>query len=52
MRLKTKIKRHNFAFTERTDCLLRKIQEETELNFTVIIKQAIELLAKEKGIFL
>ncbi len=50
--MKTKIKRHSFSFTEKTDALLRKIQSETELNFTVIVKQALELLAKEKGIAL
>lgn len=50
MRTKTKIKRHSFSFSERTDSLLRKMQEETELSFTVIIKQALELLAKQKGI--
>lgn len=47
---KTKIKRYNFAFTVETDELLRKIQKETELSFTVIIKKGIEAVAKEKGI--
>ncbi len=47
---KTKTKRYNFAFTKETDELLRRIGEVTELSYTVIVKQGIEAVAKEKGI--
>lgn len=47
--MKTKIKRHTFTFTEETDSLLRGLQKQTELSFAVLVKQGLQLLAKEKG---
>jgi hypothetical protein len=49
---KTKVKRYNFAFTKEIDELLRLIGEKTELSYTVIVKQGIEAVAKERGISL
>jgi len=48
--MKTKIKRFNFAFSTETDALIRKIALETDLKFGAIVKQGVELVAKQKGI--
>ena len=42
-------KRHNFAFPEKTDKLLRKIAGETGLKLTTVVVQAIDEFAKKKG---
>lgn len=47
--MKTKIHRYNFAFSERTDKLLKLLKEKTELSYTVLIKEGLELLAEKKG---
>ena len=43
-------KRHNFAFPEKTDKILRKIARETGLKLTTIVVQAIDEFAKKKEV--
>ena len=50
MKIKTKTKRYNFAFDEKTDSLLRKISKETDIQLTLIVQRGIELFAEKKGI--
>jgi hypothetical protein len=47
---KKKTNRHNFAFDDRIDSLLRKIAKETDIQMTVIIERGIEMFAEKKGI--
>ncbi len=46
----TRTERYNFKFDKKTSDLLRKIAEQTDLNFTKITQRGIELFAKEKGV--
>jgi len=48
--MKTKTTRFNFALPDKTAKLILKIAEETDLSYTAIVKRAVDLLAKEKGI--
>jgi len=50
MKKEKKTNRHNFAFTDKTDALLRKINQETDIPMTIIIERGIELFAEKKGI--
>lgn len=50
MKNKTKLKRHNFAFDEATDSLLRKCADETDTLITTVVKRGIELFAEKKGV--
>ena len=45
-----KTKRYNFAFDERINDLLRKIEKETHMKLTTIIERAIENYAEKKGV--
>lgn len=45
-----KTKRYNFAFDDRINSLIRKIEEKTSMKLTTIIEKAIESYVKEKGI--
>lgn len=45
-----KINRYNFAFDERINNLLRKIEEKTDMKLTTIIERAIEDFAEKKGV--
>jgi hypothetical protein len=46
----TKTERYNFKFDKKTSELLKKIAEQTDLNFTKITQRGIEMFAKERGI--
>lgn len=48
--MKRKLTRYNFAFEEDIALLIQKIAHKTDLSYTAIAKQAVKLLAKEKGI--
>lgn len=48
--MKTKVKRYNFAFDQKTDDLLRKIKELTDIGLTTIVQRAIEDYAVKKGV--
>lgn len=48
--MKIQIKRRSICFTPKTESLLKKLREKTELNYSNIVKEAIELLAEKKGV--
>lgn len=50
MKKEKKTNRHNFAFSDKTDALLRKITQETDIPMTTIIERGIELFAEKKGV--
>ncbi len=45
--MKIKLKRNNFALSEETDSLIRRLSKETDLKLCAVIKKAVEMFAKD-----
>lgn len=49
-RMKKKTERYGFNFDVKTSELIKRIAEQTDLNYTKIVQRGVELFAKEKGV--
>lgn len=47
---KTKLRRYNFVFDEKSAELMDKLVKETDMTFTKIVIRAVEDFAKKKGV--
>lgn len=48
--MKKKTERYGFNFDVKTSELIKRIAEQTDLNYTKIVQRGVELFAKEKGV--